>query len=39
MDDLINRQVINAKERTVVIITGTGVKSASLIAELLSDAT
>jgi threonine synthase len=39
MDDLINRQVINAKERTVVLITGTGVKSASLIAELLSDAT
>jgi threonine synthase len=39
MDDLINRQVINAKERTVVLITGTGVKSASLIAELFSDAT
>src|ERR1700722_389944 len=39
MDDLINRQVISAKERTVVLITGTGVKSASLIAELFSDAT
>jgi threonine synthase len=39
MDDLINRQVIDAKERTVVLITGTGVKSASLIAELFSDAT
>ena len=34
MDDLINRQVIDAKERTVVLITGTGVKSASLIAEV-----
>jgi threonine synthase len=39
MDDLINRQVIDAKERTVVLITGTGIKSASLIAELFSDAT
>jgi threonine synthase len=39
MDDLINRQVISAKERTVVLITGTGIKSASLIAELFSDAT
>jgi threonine synthase len=39
MDDLINRQVIHAKERTVVLITGTGIKSASLIAELFSDAT
>jgi threonine synthase len=39
MDNLINRQVINEKERTVVLITGTGIKSASLIAELFSDAT
>ena len=36
MDDLINRQVISAKERTVVLITGTGIKSASLIARSTS---
>jgi threonine synthase len=39
MDDLINRQVISAKERTVVLITGTGIKSASSIADLFSNAT
>jgi threonine synthase len=32
---LIERNVINARERTVVLISGTGIKTASAIAELL----
>jgi threonine synthase len=32
---LIERNVINAQERTVVLISGTGIKTASAIAELL----
>jgi threonine synthase len=32
---LIERNVINASERTVVLISGTGIKTASAIAELL----
>jgi threonine synthase len=32
---LIERNVISARERTVVLISGTGIKTASAIAELL----
>jgi threonine synthase len=32
---LIERDVINARERTVVLVSGTGIKTASAIAELL----
>lgn len=32
---LIERNVITARERTVVLISGTGIKTASAIAELL----
>jgi threonine synthase len=39
MDDLIKRRVINARERTVVLVTGTGIKSASFIADLFSNVT
>jgi threonine synthase len=31
---LIEQKVINARERTVVLISGTGIKTASMIAEI-----
>jgi threonine synthase len=37
MDDLMQRGVILPRERTVVIVTGTGIKSGPLIAELFSE--
>ncbi|SRR5579871_508617 len=37
LDDLIKRDVVKAHERTVVLVTGTGIKTSSLIAELLGE--
>lgn len=36
LDNLIHRKVIDPAESTVVIVTGTGIKTAPLIADLLS---
>jgi threonine synthase len=37
LDNLIRRGVIRAGEQTVVLVTGTGIKTASVIAELFTD--
>jgi threonine synthase len=37
LDDLAQRGAIRSNERTVVVITGTGIKAASLVTEILDD--